>query len=121
MRARFTRILAVFATTAAALTISVASAGTAAADDNSVIVCRNAHFNDCTVGGAWVTDPVRNIHDGGRFQDSISSIINASGSRLCFWEHNGFQGQYIRLDAGQQFADLGVSGFNDRISSWKAC
>ncbi|MFE7565279.1 peptidase inhibitor family I36 protein [Kitasatospora sp. NPDC057500] len=120
MHARITKGLAVFAAVAAALSISVASAGPAAAVD-SVVVCRNTHFDDCIVAGGWVTDPLKNLGSGARFQDSISSIVNMSGSRMCFWEHNGFQGQYIRLDTGQQLADLGASGFNDRISSWKAC
>ncbi|MFD5917978.1 peptidase inhibitor family I36 protein [Kitasatospora sp. NPDC058201] len=132
MTGRSTKYLVALATAAAALAVSATSTGTATAagrtsaggaavTSDAVVVCRNAHFDDCVVGGVWVKDPLKNLDQGARFQDSISSITNGSGQRLCFWEHNDFQGRYLRLDSGQQIADLGGNVLNDAISSWKAC
>ncbi|GLX23526.1 MULTISPECIES: peptidase inhibitor family I36 protein [Streptomyces] len=73
-----------------------------------------------------------NISDMGKFkfekdywrwkgmQDSASSVVNNTGSRICFYEHNNYGGLEFRIGPGEQWASV-PSWINDKISSFKYC
>jgi len=54
------------------------------------------------------------IHPG---NDRTSSIVNRMNRRVSFFEHAGFTGGLVYLDASSQISDLRTRSFNDRISS----
>ncbi|MER6914577.1 peptidase inhibitor family I36 protein [Streptomyces sp. NPDC000594] len=113
-----------------ALTLSAALTGTVAAASSTPavsvartgnLICVHAHFNDCGNAPLSVRDPARDIAVDPRWQDSISSIRNRTGSTMCFWEHNNHEGRHFRVPNGYEVGNLGGNVFNDAISSWKPC
>ncbi|MER7701831.1 peptidase inhibitor family I36 protein [Kitasatospora sp. NPDC097605] len=53
-------------------------------------------------------------------QDVTSSVLNNTGSSICFYEHNGYGGAEFRIGPWEQWPSL-PSWINDRISSFKYC
>ncbi|MFB6889068.1 peptidase inhibitor family I36 protein [Kitasatospora sp. NPDC056327] len=53
-------------------------------------------------------------------QDITSSVLNNTGSSICFYEHNGYGGAEFRIGPHEQWPSL-PSWINDRISSFKYC
>lgn len=53
-------------------------------------------------------------------QDVTSSVLNNTGSRVCFYEHNGYRGAEFRIGPGEQWPSV-PSWINDKISSFKYC
>ncbi|MDH6539898.1 peptidase inhibitor family I36 protein [Streptomyces sp. SPB4] len=53
-------------------------------------------------------------------QDVTSSVLNNTGSSICFYEHNGYGGLEFRIGPWEQWPAL-PSWINDKISSFKYC
>ncbi|MFI2611011.1 peptidase inhibitor family I36 protein [Kitasatospora sp. NPDC018619] len=53
-------------------------------------------------------------------QDVASSVVNNTGSSVCFYEHNTYGGLEFRVGPREQWASV-PSWINDRISSFKYC
>ncbi|MFE7560769.1 hypothetical protein [Kitasatospora sp. NPDC057500] len=127
MHPRSKSTLAALAVSAAVLAGSAAATGTAAAAEGpsaaaaAISVCLHAQLVDCGMVPVTVKDAGKDTWSGSRWQDSISSLTNITTARMCFWEHNGYQGRYFVLESGHQVTDLGGTVFNDAISSWKPC
>ncbi|MER6169579.1 hypothetical protein [Streptomyces violaceorubidus] len=101
------------------------SGGTASASAqgslSGLTACKNNYFNDCR-GFLDAIDDLGNAESG--MQDSISSIKNYTGHRVCFYMDNKYRGDYLWLDSGNEIPNLlatQYSRFNDNISSIKAC
>ncbi|MCX4564523.1 hypothetical protein OHA02_51370 [Streptomyces phaeochromogenes] len=71
-------------------------------------------------GNAQAVDVQTNL--GPDFQDSISTIVNATGTQFCFYNDANFQGDRLKLAPGETFF-LGSSKFKflGSISSFKPC
>ncbi|MEU1286800.1 peptidase inhibitor family I36 protein [Kitasatospora sp. NPDC005856] len=63
-------------------------------------------------------------NDGGGLwsgmQDTASSVVNNTGSSICFYEHNWYGGAEFRIGAWERWPSV-PSWINDRISSFKYC
>ncbi|MGK5639891.1 peptidase inhibitor family I36 protein [Streptomyces sp. URMC 126] len=78
--------------------------------------------------GAIASD--RNIGDLGKLersgalwtgmQDITSSVVNNTGSSVCFYEHNGYGGLQFKVGPREQWASV-PPWINDKISSFKYC
>ncbi|WP_185911236.1 peptidase inhibitor family I36 protein [Streptomyces sp. WAC07149] len=53
-------------------------------------------------------------------QDTASSVVNNTGSSICFYEHNWYGGQQFRIGPWEKWPSV-PSWINDRISSFKYC
>ncbi|MEV4191054.1 peptidase inhibitor family I36 protein [Streptomyces toxytricini] len=53
-------------------------------------------------------------------QDVASSVVNNTGSSICFYEHNGYSGLEFRIGPWEQWPSV-PSWINDKISSFKYC
>ncbi|MEU2391521.1 peptidase inhibitor family I36 protein [Streptomyces sp. NPDC007369] len=53
-------------------------------------------------------------------QDSASSVVNNTGSRICFYEHNGYGGLEFKIGPREKWSSV-PSWINDKISSFKYC
>ncbi|MBC2874273.1 MULTISPECIES: peptidase inhibitor family I36 protein [Streptomyces] len=53
-------------------------------------------------------------------QDEASSVVNNTGSSICFYEHNGYSGLEFKIGPGEKWASV-PSWINDKISSFKHC
>ncbi|MEU1286801.1 peptidase inhibitor family I36 protein [Kitasatospora sp. NPDC005856] len=53
-------------------------------------------------------------------QDVASSVLNNTGSSICFYEHNWYGGAEFRIGPWEQWPSL-PSWINDKISSFKYC
>ncbi|MGK5639890.1 peptidase inhibitor family I36 protein [Streptomyces sp. URMC 126] len=53
-------------------------------------------------------------------QDVTSSVINNTGSSICFYEHNGYGGLQFKVGPREQWPSV-PSWINDKISSFKYC
>ncbi|MGE7387001.1 peptidase inhibitor family I36 protein [Streptomyces sp. NPDC004126] len=53
-------------------------------------------------------------------QDITSSVLNNTGSGICFYEHNNYGGLEFRIGPGEHWPSL-PSWINDKISSFKYC
>ncbi|MFI9201959.1 peptidase inhibitor family I36 protein [Streptomyces sp. NPDC053048] len=74
----------------------------------------------------------QNVSDMGKFvfesklwrwkgmQDSASSVVNNTGSSICFYEHNEYRGLEFRIGPREKWSSV-PSWINDRISSYKFC
>ncbi|MEU1286802.1 peptidase inhibitor family I36 protein [Kitasatospora sp. NPDC005856] len=74
----------------------------------------------------------QNIADMGQFkfdskvwrwkgmQDAASSVVNNTGSSICFYEHNNYGGAEFRIGPWEKWAAV-PSWINDKISSFKYC
>ncbi|MFG2919501.1 peptidase inhibitor family I36 protein [Kitasatospora sp. NPDC048298] len=52
--------------------------------------------------------------------DDASSVVNNTGSSICFYEHNNYGGLEFRIGPHEQWASV-PSWINDKISSFKFC
>ncbi|MFF2546952.1 peptidase inhibitor family I36 protein [Kitasatospora sp. NPDC058063] len=78
--------------------------------------------------GAIASD--QNISDMGKLeqkgglwtgmQDTTSSVLNNTGSSICFYENNNYGGLEFRIGPREQWPSV-PSWINDRISSFKYC
>ncbi|MGW3230082.1 peptidase inhibitor family I36 protein [Kitasatospora sp. NPDC001095] len=78
--------------------------------------------------GSFASD--QNISDMGKLkpegafwqgmQDITSSVVNNTGSSICFYEHNNYGGLEFRIGPREQWPSL-PSWINDKISSFKYC
>lgn len=74
----------------------------------------------------------QNIPDMGKFkfesklfrwkgmQDSASSVVNNTGSSICFYEHNKYGGLEFKVGPHEKWSSV-PSWINDRISSYRYC
>ncbi|MBC2874272.1 MULTISPECIES: peptidase inhibitor family I36 protein [Streptomyces] len=53
-------------------------------------------------------------------QDVASSVVNNTGSSICFYEHNGYGGLQFKIGPHEQWPSV-PSWINDKISSFKYC
>ncbi|MFD0410111.1 peptidase inhibitor family I36 protein [Kitasatospora sp. NPDC127116] len=53
-------------------------------------------------------------------QDTTSSVLNNTGSSICFYENNNYTGLEFRIGPREQWPSV-PSWINDRISSFKYC
>ncbi|MFI9201958.1 peptidase inhibitor family I36 protein [Streptomyces sp. NPDC053048] len=53
-------------------------------------------------------------------QDVTSSVVNNTGSGICFYEHNGYGGLQFKIGPREQWPSV-PSWINDKISSFKYC
>ncbi|MBD0674975.1 peptidase inhibitor family I36 protein [Streptomyces sp. CBMA156] len=53
-------------------------------------------------------------------QDITSSVLNNTGSHICFYEHNDYGGAEFKVGPHEQWPSL-PSWINDKISSFKYC
>ncbi|MEU2391520.1 peptidase inhibitor family I36 protein [Streptomyces sp. NPDC007369] len=53
-------------------------------------------------------------------QDVTSSVLNNTGSRICFYEHNGYGGLEFKIGPREKWPSV-PSWINDKISSFKYC
>ncbi|MEV7541080.1 peptidase inhibitor family I36 protein [Streptomyces sp. NPDC089915] len=53
-------------------------------------------------------------------QDTASSVVNNTGSAICFYEHNDYGGLQFRIGPREKWPSV-PSWINDRISSFKYC
>ncbi|MED7955033.1 peptidase inhibitor family I36 protein [Streptomyces sp. BE303] len=53
-------------------------------------------------------------------QDVTSSVLNNTGSSICFYENNGYSGLEFKIGPGEHWPSV-PSWINDRISSFKYC
>ncbi|MBD0674974.1 peptidase inhibitor family I36 protein [Streptomyces sp. CBMA156] len=53
-------------------------------------------------------------------QDIASSVVNNTGSHICFYEHNNYGGAEFKVGPHEQWPSL-PSWINDKISSFKYC
>ncbi len=53
-------------------------------------------------------------------QDVTSSVLNNTGSSICFYEHNGYGGLEFKIGPWERRPSV-PSWINDRISSFKYC
>ncbi|GAA2994731.1 hypothetical protein GCM10020229_04050 [Kitasatospora albolonga] len=53
-------------------------------------------------------------------QDEASSVVNNTGSAICFYEHNNYGGLEFRVGPHEKWASV-PGWINDRISSFKYC
>ncbi|MER7701832.1 peptidase inhibitor family I36 protein [Kitasatospora sp. NPDC097605] len=60
-------------------------------------------------GGSWTG-----------MQDIASSVVNNTGSSICFYEHNGYGGAEFRIGPWEKWRTV-PGWINDRISSFKYC
>ncbi|MFG2919505.1 peptidase inhibitor family I36 protein [Kitasatospora sp. NPDC048298] len=61
--------------------------------------------------------------DGGGdkgMQDTASSIVNNTGSHICFYEHNWYGGAEFKIGPWEQWPGI-PAWINDKISSFKFC
>ncbi|MEV7994836.1 hypothetical protein AB0O67_23870 [Streptomyces sp. NPDC086077] len=133
MNSHIKQTLAGLAISVAALGLASTTAGVAAAAENTAAkastglsICVDAYFANQSWGCHMNMQQREYIYDvanqiGPGFQDAISSIRNTTGRDLCFWEHNNHQGDYFKIRAGYEVANLAGSKFNDAVSSWKPC
>ncbi|MFG2910403.1 peptidase inhibitor family I36 protein [Kitasatospora sp. NPDC048286] len=78
--------------------------------------------------GAIASD--QNIGDMGKLQkndafwdgmqDITSSVVNNTGSHVCFYEHNWYGGAEFKIGPHEQWPSV-PSWINDKISSFKYC
>ncbi|MFG2910405.1 peptidase inhibitor family I36 protein [Kitasatospora sp. NPDC048286] len=52
--------------------------------------------------------------------DDASSVVNNTGSSICFYEHNNYGGLEFKIGPHEQWASV-PSWINDKISSFKFC
>lgn len=134
MHSRLRATLAALGTTVAAVAMSTAGTTTAHASERSTTqdvpglsICTDAYFSNpqyyCHMNMGWAQWDVRDAANqiGWQWQDSISSIRNLTGRNMCFYEHNGYSGDYFMVRAGYEVANLAGTKFNDAISSWRPC
>ncbi|MGW3076413.1 MULTISPECIES: peptidase inhibitor family I36 protein [unclassified Kitasatospora] len=84
-------------------------------------------YNDAKFG-AFASN--QNIGDMGKLQkvastdkgmqDVTSSVLNNTGSHVCFYEHNNYGGLEFKIGPGEHWPYL-PSWINDKISSFKYC
>ncbi|MEW1638958.1 peptidase inhibitor family I36 protein [Streptomyces sp. NPDC093801] len=53
-------------------------------------------------------------------QDIASSVVNNTGSSICFYEHNNYGGLQFKIGPREQWPSV-PSWINDRISSFSYC
>ncbi|MEU8777364.1 peptidase inhibitor family I36 protein [Streptomyces sp. NPDC048606] len=53
-------------------------------------------------------------------QDVTSSVLNNTGSAVCFYEHNNYGGMEFRIGPREHWPSV-PSWINDKISSFKRC
>ncbi|MGW1641698.1 peptidase inhibitor family I36 protein [Streptomyces lavendulae] len=53
-------------------------------------------------------------------QDHTSSVVNNTGSSICFYENNGYSGLEFKIGPREKWSSV-PSWINDKISSFKHC
>ncbi|MFB6889067.1 peptidase inhibitor family I36 protein [Kitasatospora sp. NPDC056327] len=126
-----TGLILTAANTASATTLLGIGQGAGACPANYVCLWSENDFVGATGGhkfGAIASD--QNITDLGKLersgglwtgmQDITSSVVNNTGSGVCFYEHNGYGGAEFRIGPREKWPAV-PSWINDRISSFKYC
>ncbi|CAL9640146.1 hypothetical protein SUDANB120_06321 (plasmid) [Streptomyces sp. enrichment culture] len=131
--AAVTGALAATATTASAAVLTDIGTGSGKCPANWVCLWSENDFirgNPDGDYGAVGSDG--NVSDMGKFffeskfarwkgmQDRTSSVVNNTGSSICFYEHNGYGGLEFRIGPREKWASV-PSWINDKISSFKYC
>ncbi|MFJ3876864.1 peptidase inhibitor family I36 protein [Streptomyces sp. NPDC090077] len=124
-------ILLVTAQSASASTILGIGQGSGACPANYVCLWSENGFVGATSGpkyGAIASD--QNIADMGKLkrtgalwdgmQDTASSVVNNTGSSICFYEHNNYGGLQFKIGPREKWPSV-PSWINDRISSFTYC
>ncbi|MFJ5265874.1 peptidase inhibitor family I36 protein [Streptomyces sp. NPDC088387] len=97
---------------------AAAPASAAASDCNGYQLCL---FTDANYGGTLIR--WNYLPAGGTLpsdHDSVSSIVNNSGSNICFYEHPGYGGLKFTVGPWQKWATV-PDWINDKISSLTPC
>ncbi|MED7955032.1 peptidase inhibitor family I36 protein [Streptomyces sp. BE20] len=119
------------APSASATTILGIGQGAGACPGNHVCLWSENDYVGATSGskfGSIASD--QNVADMGKLkrdgalwtgmQDTASSVLNNTGSSICFYEHNGYGGLEFRIGPREHWPSV-PSWINDRISSFKYC
>ncbi|MFJ2649905.1 hypothetical protein ACIO1C_24685 [Streptomyces sp. NPDC087420] len=103
------------------------AASAAPAASGWLTICRDAQFQGCTsIGSAFRESNLReeNNEVGLGFQDSISSIRNDTGKKMCFFVDSNFRGAMLPLAPHTEINDLSqfnLQAFQDSITSFGPC
>ncbi|MFI9201957.1 peptidase inhibitor family I36 protein [Streptomyces sp. NPDC053048] len=119
------------ATSASATTILDLGQGAGACPSNYVCLWSENDFFGSTGGSKFTAIASdQNIGDMGKLkrdgalwtgmQDITSSVVNNTGSSICFYEHNGYRGLEFKIGPREKWPSV-PSWINDRISSFKYC
>ncbi|MGW2672158.1 peptidase inhibitor family I36 protein [Streptomyces sp. NPDC001272] len=129
--AAVTGLVMTAATSASASTILGIGQGAGACPAGHVCLWSENGFVGATQGGkfgAIASD--QNVGDMGKLQrdgalwtgmqDIASSVVNNTGSGICFYEHNYYGGLEFKVGPHEKWPAV-PSWINDRISSFKYC
>ncbi|MEU3778623.1 peptidase inhibitor family I36 protein [Streptomyces sp. NPDC032472] len=119
------------ATSASATTLFDIGQGAGACPSNYVCLWSENDFVASTRGhkfGAIASN--QSIGDMGKLQrdgtlwtgmqDITSSVLNNTGSSICFYEHNGYGGLQFKIGPWERWPSV-PQWINDKISSFKYC
>ncbi|MGW1641700.1 peptidase inhibitor family I36 protein [Streptomyces lavendulae] len=129
--AAVTGLIMTTATSASAATILGLGAGSGACPSNYVCLWADGDFVGGSPSGKFGSIASnQNITDMGKLerssglwsgmQDITSSVVNNTGSSICFYEHNGYGGAQFRIGPWEKWPAV-PSWINDKISSFKYC
>ncbi|MFJ2821839.1 peptidase inhibitor family I36 protein [Streptomyces toxytricini] len=119
------------ATSASAATILGLGTGAGACPANYVCLWADGDFVSGSPAGKFGSIAAnQNVGDMGKLQrsgalwsgmqDEASSVVNNTGSSICFYEHNGYGGAQFRIGPWEKWPSV-PSWINDRISSFTYC
>lgn len=128
-----TALIMTVATPASAATVFDIGHGAGSCPDGYVCLWSEGNF----IQGRFVYDhkfgsagSTQNIGDMGKLarspagdkgmQDVASSVLNNTGSSICFYEHNGYRGAEFKIGPWERWPSV-PSWINDRISSFEHC
>ncbi|MET9762835.1 peptidase inhibitor family I36 protein [Streptomyces sp. NPDC006372] len=119
------------ATSASATTLLGIGQGSGACPGNYVCLWSENSFIGAAGGskfGAIASN--QNVDDMGKLQregalwqgmqDTASSVVNNTGSSICFYEHNSYGGPQFKIGPREKWPSV-PSWINDRISSFTYC
>ncbi|WP_331728383.1 peptidase inhibitor family I36 protein [Streptomyces sp. NBC_00158] len=129
--AAVTGLMMTAATSASAATVLGIGSGSGGCPTNYVCLWSDGDFVNGQPRGKFgsmaanqnVTDMGKLERDGSLWsgmQDVTSSVVNNTGSGICFYEHNNYGGAQFRIGPWEKWP--AVPGWiNDKISSFKYC
>ncbi|MFD0378099.1 peptidase inhibitor family I36 protein [Streptomyces sp. NPDC127112] len=133
--ATLTAAVVATATSASAYVLTDIQTGAGKCPANWVCLWSESNFVRGNPAGGYDFGAVgsdQNVSDMGKFvfesklfrwkgmQDSASSVVNNTGSGICFYEHNNYGGLEFRIGPREQWASV-PGWINDKISSFKYC
>ncbi|MEU3316746.1 peptidase inhibitor family I36 protein [Streptomyces sp. NPDC006662] len=133
--AALTAAITAATTSASAYVLTEIQTGSGKCPANWVCLWSENNFVRGTPAGGYDYGAVgsdQNVPDMGKFtfesklfrwkgmQDAASSVVNNTGSGICFYEHNNYGGLEFKVGPHEKWASV-PGWINDRISSFKYC